>query len=100
MKRVAPWALVGACLAGGCGARTLPSGDGQLVSEGQADAHADAIPSTDEAGIQFFVCPFSPPTTDSTCDVPGQICVYEGFNSCQSVVCGDSGSWQASQEGC
>ena len=101
MHGLALLALVGACVVTGCGARTLPGGDGQ--EDGQApvaDTDATAAPSANGPKPQFFVCPFALPPTDSTCDAPGQICVYEGFSSCQAVECDGSSHWQPGQQGC
>ncbi len=85
MHGLALWGLVGACVLAGCGARTLPGGP---------------TPPVDDASPPFFVCPFAPPPTDSTCDSVAQVCVYEGVSACQSVECDDTGHWQPSQQGC
>ncbi len=99
MRGRARWALpVAAYLVVGCGARTLP-GSG---SDGQEDANAPAnndAASTDE-GTPFLVCPFDPPAVDSTCDNPGEICVFPTFTPCQSFACDGTGHWQPATEGC
>lgn len=91
------WALGAACAVVGCGARSL------LLDDGPA-SRGDAAGSTPEAGmtepgVQFYLCPFSPPPADSACDVPGQTCVYEDLPHCPSIVC-RSAHWQAGPEGC
>jgi hypothetical protein len=97
MHALARWALlVGAHLVVGCGARTLPDGEGQ---EDAAPAEDDSA-STDEGGIPFLVCPFDPPAVDSTCDTPGEICVFPTFDPCQSLACDTTGHWQPAPEGC
>jgi hypothetical protein len=95
------WALGAACAVAGCGARSLLPDDGPTPRRDGAASTAepmdDAGPA--EAGLQFYICPFSPPPADSACDGPGQTCVYEDLPSCPSIVC-RSGRWQAGPEGC
>src|SRR5215831_8732345 len=90
------WLLAAACAVTGCGARTLPAEEGPARRKDAAAAPEDG--GTAEAGMPFYLCPFSPPPADSACDNPGQICVYEDLPSCPTIIC-FSGHWQVAPEG-
>jgi hypothetical protein len=108
MHRVTRWAFSAIVVATGCGGRTLVEDDGGGASTLPSDADAavtdaaSSAPGTDDAAsLPFFVCPpGSPPPTDSSCDTPGQICVYSGGSFCQALECDSSGHWQDTPQGC
>jgi hypothetical protein len=115
-------------LLGGCGGRTLAGSEGdgggddvsdddggnelEVGDDGAEATGVDPRPSGPDAGhdrtapvpeTEFFICPPSPPPTESSCDPAaqvGQVCAYYGPASCQSWICSPSAGWQRGGQGC
>jgi hypothetical protein len=109
------WSLLCVAAASGCGGRTPiddeEGGAGQSLtgttSPKSGDDEDDSggagpTPTGDDGSItvDFGVCPPAPPAVDTSCNVPGTVCVFGSGAVCQAILCTGGGIWAATAQGC